>query len=65
MVKKSGELKSIAGIIPSPKDFPKACRFQDRCEYVFEQCRLKEPLLDKLGEKHFAACYKSGELLNN
>lgn len=65
LVKNSGQLKSIAGIIPSPKDFPKACRFQDRCEYVFDECRLKEPSLDKLGEKHFAACYKSGELLNN
>ena len=65
LVKKSGQLKSIAGIIPSPNNFPKACRFQDRCEYVFEKCREKEPSLDNLSEEHYAACYKSGELFND
>jgi len=65
LVENTGVLKSIAGNIPSPQNFPKACRFQDRCEYVFDECRQKEPLLDKLGEEHFAACYKSGEFFNN
>ena len=64
LIQKTGQLKSIAGIIPSPNNFPKACRFQDRCEYVFDKCREKEPSLDNLGNEHFAACYKSGDLLN-
>jgi len=64
LVEKSGLLKSISGNIPSPKNFPKACRFQDRCEYVFDKCRQTEPSLDKIGEEHFAACYKSGDLFN-
>lgn len=62
---KTGMLKSIAGNIPSPKNFPKACRFQDRCEYVFDKCREKEPLLENIDEQHYSACYKSRELFNS
>ncbi len=65
LIEKVGELKSIAGNIPSPKNFPSACRFQDRCEYVFEKCREKEPGLEKIEEEHYSACYKSGELFNS
>jgi len=65
LVEKSELLKSIAGSIPSPKNFPSACRFQDRCEYVFEKCREKEPGLEKIEEGHYSACYKSGELFNS
>lgn len=65
LVEKSGSLKSIAGNIPSPKNFPKACRFQDRCEFVFDKCRQSEPSLERLEGDHYAACYKSGELFNS
>ena len=62
LYKKTDSLQSIAGYIPSPKNFPTACRFQDRCEYVFDKCREKEPLLEKVDDSHFSACYKSGEI---
>ena len=62
LAEKKGVLKSIAGNIPSPRNFPSACRFQDRCEYVFDRCRQEEPKLEKIDDRHFSACYKSGEL---
>ncbi len=62
LAEKKGVLKSIAGNIPSPRNFPAACRFQDRCEYVFDKCRKVDPALEKIDNKHFSACYKSGEL---
>lgn len=65
LVENRGQLKSISGNIPSPQNFPKACRFQDRCEYVFDKCRQVEPPLEVLKEDHFSACYKSGELFKS
>jgi len=62
---KTESLQSIPGYIPTPKNFPTACRFQDRCEFVFDKCREKEPLLEELEDLHFSACYKSKELSGN
>ncbi len=59
---KTESLHTIPGYIPSPKNFPVSCRFQDRCEYVFDRCREKEPGLEKFDGSHFSACYRSGEI---
>ena len=62
LYKKTDTLKSIPGFIPSPQNFSKACRFNDRCGYVFDKCRESEPPLEELEDGHYSACYKSGEL---
>jgi len=62
---RTDNLESIPGFIPPPKDFPGACRFQDRCAYVFDKCREKEPPLEEIDDTHFSACYKSGEISSN
>ncbi|MGI9533476.1 MAG: ABC transporter ATP-binding protein [Thermodesulfobacteriota bacterium] len=61
---RTDSLQSIPGYIPSPKNFPGACRFQDRCGYVFDKCREKEPLLEEVDDSHFSACYKSKDFLH-
>jgi len=47
----------LKGDVPSPIDPPKGCRFHTRCPYVFDRCRSEEPLLQPVGEQHFAACH--------
>ena len=36
-------LDVIQGIVPSPSDFPKGCRFHPRCPYARDICRELEP----------------------
>lgn len=57
---KRGRLKPIPGVIPSPRDFPRGCRFQDRCPLVVDECRVSEPPL-RLVEGHLSACFRADE----
>ena len=47
----------LTGDVPSPVNPPKGCRFNTRCPYVFERCRVDEPRLKPVGEGHMAACH--------
>lgn len=55
-------LNAIPGVVPSPDNFPGGCRFQDRCNLVIDKCRIDEPLLEKVGEGHTSACWRSDEV---
>jgi oligopeptide/dipeptide ABC transporter ATP-binding protein len=57
------KLSAIPGTIPSPNEYPPACRFQDRCPYVINKCRIDEPPLRQVDKMHYAACFRSEELL--
>lgn len=56
-------LNAIPGTIPSPNEFSSACRFQDRCPFVIEKCRLNEPPLRQVINMHYSACFRSEELI--
>src|SRR5205085_363420 len=47
----------LKGDIPSPINPPKGCRFHTRCPYVFDRCRIEEPLLRPIEAGHLAACH--------
>jgi len=47
----------LRGDVPSPIDPPKGCRFHTRCPYVFDRCRVDEPLLRIRGPGQKAACH--------
>jgi len=47
----------LKGDVPSPVNPPKGCRFHTRCPYVFDRCRTEEPVLQRVGEQHAAACH--------
>ena len=40
---KKKRLETIPGIVPNLLHLPRGCRFQDRCSYVIEECKPKEP----------------------
>jgi oligopeptide/dipeptide ABC transporter ATP-binding protein len=58
------DLKMIPGNIPSPQDYPKGCRFNDRCEMVIDKCRYKVPSLEHVENEHQSACFRSKEINN-
>jgi oligopeptide/dipeptide ABC transporter ATP-binding protein len=41
----SQPLKAIRGVVPSPLEWPDACRFAPRCDYVFAKCLSDDPPL--------------------
>jgi peptide/nickel transport system ATP-binding protein len=47
----------LKGDVPSPINPPAGCRFHTRCPFVFERCRVEEPLLRKVGDGHMSACH--------
>ena len=50
----------LTGDVPSPINPPTGCRFHTRCPYVFDRCRIEEPLLREMpagGPAQRAACH--------
>ncbi len=50
----------LKGDVPSPINPPSGCRFHTRCPYVFDRCRIDEPVLREMpagGPGQRAACH--------
>jgi len=54
---KKERLEAIPGLVPSPLDLPKGCKFLERCPYAFEQCAAEEPPLREDGSGHWVRCW--------
>jgi oligopeptide/dipeptide ABC transporter ATP-binding protein len=53
-------LDVIPGRVPSALEFPKGCRFHNRCPFATERCVTEEPNLQEIGTKsetHTVACH--------
>lgn len=60
--KKLDKLNTIPGLVPSPLNWPKGCRFADRCSFVKDQCRSESPSLiaasaQQTATAHQVACH--------
>jgi peptide/nickel transport system ATP-binding protein len=53
---KRGDLP-IRGETPQPINIPHGCRFNPRCPYAFDRCRVEEPELMEVEPGHGAACW--------
>ncbi|HUH82516.1 MAG TPA: ABC transporter ATP-binding protein [Nitrososphaerales archaeon] len=47
----------IRGEIPSAINPPPGCRFNPRCPFAFDRCRVDDPPLTKRAESHLVACH--------
>ena len=54
---KSERLAVIPGLVPSPTDWPKGCRFAARCPYGWEKTVEEEPPLFELGPGRKNKCW--------
>ena len=56
------KLYVIDGLPPHLAHLPQGCNFSPRCRYAVDQCKLEKPPLVMVGERHEAACWRSGEM---
>ena len=52
-----GELPSIPGMVPSPRELPKGCRFAPRCAKCGPRCLAQKPDLVTLEDGHKVRCF--------
>ncbi|HUS55274.1 MAG TPA: oligopeptide/dipeptide ABC transporter ATP-binding protein [Thermohalobaculum sp.] len=57
-----GTAQKLEGEIPSPTNPPPGCKFQTRCPFAIDRCRIEEPRLENLGLEHDVACHRWKEL---
>ena len=50
-------LAAIAGMVPSPLDWPTGCRFRDRCVRADACCAAQPPPLIEIERHHRVACF--------
>jgi len=49
-------LKVIRGMVPSPLNWPRGCRFASRCDHTFDRCLKEDPPLFPTGSQQ-SACW--------
>jgi peptide/nickel transport system ATP-binding protein/oligopeptide transport system ATP-binding protein len=52
-------LVAISGVVPPPFRLPPGCRFNPRCPFVGNECRVEQPALAALTDAHAVACWKA------
>jgi len=56
------KLSVIDGLPPNLARLPKGCAFCPRCYLAIDRCREEKPELEEVGEGHYSACFRSGEV---
>ena len=54
-------LEPIQGLMPDPANLPTGCKFHPGCPYATEMCAQQEPPVTRLGEQHWARCFKAAQ----
>jgi len=54
---KDKRLSGIRGTPPDLTDIGPGCRFRFRCDYSTEKCEEKTPEREKIGDRHYVACW--------
>jgi len=56
------KLSVVDGLPPNLARLPKGCAFCPRCYLAIDRCREEKPELEEVGEGHYSACFRSGEV---
>ncbi|HBT51321.1 MAG TPA: peptide ABC transporter ATP-binding protein [Petrotoga sp.] len=59
------KLLSIPGVVPNPLNFPKGCKFSNRCFFADQKCVDEDPNLEEIEDRHFSRCWHIDKLLEN
>lgn len=59
---RAAALPTIVGNVPSLKDLPSGCRFQDRCPYKKDRCINEAPRLHSIDGDQQVACHFAEEI---
>ena len=54
-------LNVIPGTVPAPDDWPRGCRFHDRCPFAWDRTEHEHPPLYQVGEGHISRCHLAEE----
>ncbi|MDY6967854.1 MAG: ABC transporter ATP-binding protein [Spirochaetota bacterium] len=54
-------LNTIKGIVPAISNYPDGCRFQNRCNEVFEKCKDLQPCEIAISEDQYVSCHRFSE----
>jgi oligopeptide/dipeptide ABC transporter ATP-binding protein len=54
-------LATIPGTVPPPTNWPKGCRFRERCPYSWERCEAEHPPLYQIDGGHSSRCHLADE----
>ena len=50
-------IEQIPGSPPDPAKLPAGCKFNPRCKYAFEKCKVEDTRLKEVEAGHFVACH--------
>lgn len=56
------KLSVIEGMVPGLLDLPPGCRFENRCPYRVDRCRVAHPPIELVNEEHEVSCYRWREI---
>ena len=54
---KDKNVEAIKGDAPSLINLPKGCRFNPRCPWAFDRCKVEEPQLIEIEPGHWVSCF--------
>jgi oligopeptide/dipeptide ABC transporter ATP-binding protein len=57
-LKKGKKLTPIPGVVPSPEELPRGCKFSNRCRFRIAECESNEPPLREISPEHFVRCIR-------
>ena len=56
-------LWAIPGNVPTPLNFPKGCKFSNRCFLADEKCKKQQPELEEIESGHIVRCWHVDKLV--
>lgn len=51
------KLETIEGVVPTPLQLPKGCKFHPRCPFAMDICKRKEPVITQLKNGNKIRCW--------